>query len=171
MQKCDNAEAEVAQNRATFDDMKTRYLKADWLVPLVGVAVVAGGLMAATTYFDLERQVQAHAALTQTLERLYQDQKLNAALKSIHDGDVQGAAQRLDTLLCANILRLNNELDSADARTRSYVKDAFRRIALARPRIAGSEAAVLDQESGNDRRAAETILSRALGSTHAAQVR
>ena len=151
--------------------MKTRYLKANWLVPLVGVAVVAGGLMAATTYFDLERKVQAHEALTQTLERLYQDQRLNAALKSIHDGDVKGAAQRLDALLCGNIIRLNAGLASADARTRTYVEDAFRRIALSRPGIAGEEAAGSGQECRQDQVAVETILSRALGGTHTAQVR
>jgi hypothetical protein len=151
--------------------MKTICLKRQWLAPLLGVAVVGGGLMATRTYFELEHKVRAHEALTATLERLYQDQKLSTALKSLHDGDVQGAAQRLDVVLCESILRLNDELASADARTRMYIEDAFRRIALARSGIAGGEAAGPGQGYTDDQAAVERILRRALGNTHTAQVR
>ena len=151
--------------------MKTTYLKMQWLAPLLGVAVVGGGLMATRTYFELEHKVRAHEALTATLERLYQDQKLSTALKSIHDGDVKGAAQRLDVLLCESILRLDDELTSADARTRMHVEDAFRRIALARPGIAGGQTAGSGQACTEDQAAAETILRRALGSTLTAQTK
>ena len=55
--------------------MKTRYLKIDWLIPVLGIAVVAGSLVAATTYLDLERQAQAEESFTATLDRLYEDQQ------------------------------------------------------------------------------------------------
>jgi hypothetical protein len=171
LQKCDNAGTETAQNRAEFNAMKTTYLKMQWLAPVLGVAVVSGGLMATRTYFELEHKVRAHEALTATLERLYQDQKLSTALKSMHEGDVEGAAQNLDALLCENILRLNDELASADARTRAYVEDVFRRIALARPELAGGGAAGSDQGRSDEQAAVERILRRALGNTHTAQVK
>lgn len=151
--------------------MKTKYLEIDWLVPLVGIAVVAGSIVAARTYFDLERKTQADEALAQTVGRLYQDQKVNAALKSIHEGDTKGAAQRLDALLCEDILRLNRELASADARTRAFVEDALRRMALARPGIAAGAASESGQERSEDQLAAELILRKALGNTQTAQVR
>lgn len=151
--------------------MKTKYLEIDWLVPLVGIAVVVGGIVAARTYFDLERKTQADEALAQTVGRLYQDQKVNAALKLIHDGDMKGAAQRLDALLCEDILRLNRELASADARTRAFMEDALRRMALARPGIAAGAASGSGQERSEDQLAAEMILRKALGNTQTAQVR
>ena len=171
MHKCDNARAAVAQDRAEFDAMKTTYLKMQWLAPVLGVAVIGGGLMATRTYFELERKVRAHEALTATVERLYQDYKLSTALKSIHDGDVKGAAQRLDVLLCESILQLNDELASADERTRMYVEDVFRRIALARQGITGGEAAGSGQECTEDQAAAERILRKALASAQTAQAR
>ena len=113
--------------------MKTICLKMQWLAPLLGVAVVGGGLMATRTYFELEHKVRAHEALTATVERLYQDHKVSTALRLIHDGDTAGAAQRLDVMLCEDVLRLNDELPAADERTRMYVEDTLRRIALVRP--------------------------------------
>ena len=151
--------------------MKTGYLKADWLAPLVGVAVVGGSLMAATTYVNLEQKSHANEALSVTLDHLYQDQKLSAALKSMHDGQVEAAGQRLDLILCQNILRLNSQLDSADPRTRAYIMDAFRRIALLRPRNGAGASGSAAQECSEDQIAAERILARALGEAQIAQTR
>ena len=133
LHKCDNAETEAAQNRAMSSVMRTTYLKTQWLAPVLGVVVVAGSMMAARTYVELEHKVRAHEALTATVERLYQDHKVSTALRLIHDGDTAGAAQRLDVMLCEDVLRLNDELPAADERTRMYVEDTLRRIALVRP--------------------------------------
>src|ERR1035437_10752963 len=116
--------------------MKTRYLKIDWLIPVLGIAVVAGSLVAGTTYLNLERKIHANEALTATLDRLYQDHQLSVALKTIHNGEVAAATQRLDLLLCGHILATNSELTSADPRTRTIVEDAFRRMARIRPKSA-----------------------------------
>lgn len=171
LQKRDNAEAAAVQNRPMFNTMKTRYMKTDWLIPLLGIAVVAGSLMAVTTYVDLEQKVQAQEALTVTLDRLYQDQKLSAVLRLIHDGETEVAAQRLDLLLCGSILRLNSELASADGRTRAYVQDAFRKIALLRPGFGAGAGAGSAPERSEDQVAAETILRLALGSPQTAQAK
>ncbi|HOX56537.1 MAG TPA: hypothetical protein P5205_06370 [Candidatus Paceibacterota bacterium] len=151
--------------------MKISYLKTEWLAPVLGAAVVAGSLMATTTYLDLERKVRANEALMQTLDRLSQDQTVCAALKSIHDGDVEGATRRLDVLLCENILKLNADLESTDVRTRTYVEDNFIRIALTRPKTAGAEATGSNPISTEDQAAAERILSKALANIHTAQAR
>ena len=62
--------------------MKTRYIKMDWLIPVLGIAVVAGSLLAGTTYLNLERKIHADEAFTATLDRLYQDHQLSVALKT-----------------------------------------------------------------------------------------
>jgi hypothetical protein len=151
--------------------MKTRCMTIDWLVPFLGVAVVAGSLMAATAYRDLERRVQSSEALTTTLERLYEDQKLSVALKAIHEGQADLAAQRLDLLLCDSILRINAGLASADPRTRAYVEDGFRKIALIRPKAGAGAPESSAQEYNEDQAAVERILTLALASTQTAQAR
>jgi hypothetical protein len=151
--------------------MKTRCMKVDWLVPWLGIAVVAGALMAATAYLELQRRVRASEELTATLEGLHASQILSAALKAIHDGQTDAAAQRLDLLLCGTILRFNEGLASADAQTRAYVQEGFRRIALTCPKTAAGELGASAQTFNEDQAAVEGILARALTSTHTAQVR
>jgi hypothetical protein len=141
-------------------------LKVDWLAPLVGIAVVAGSVMAATTYVNLERRVYAEEALTVTLDNLYQNEKLSVALRALHDGQIDAAAQRMDLLLCQNVLRLDSQMSSPDPRTRVYVGDALRRIAQLRPRH-GVIASGL--EYTQDQAAAEQILVRALDNSSFAQ--
>ncbi len=141
--------------------MKTRYLKADWLVPIVGLALVAGTLMTARAYLNFEKKTDTEQGLTATLDRLYQDQQLTMALKTLHDGDAAAAAERLDLLLCQQIVRLDAELASADARTRAFVEDALQRIALVRPRAAEIGPGGSARDRSEDEIAAERILSRA----------
>ena len=151
--------------------MKTKQLKMNWLIPVLGIAAVAGSLVAVTTYRNLERETQADEALTATLDRLHQDLEISSMLKTIHDGKVEGAAERLDLLLCGNILRTDAELVSADARTRAFVEDAFCRIALLRPKTANGPAGGSAREGNDDRIAAERILSKALTVVHTTQAK
>jgi hypothetical protein len=151
--------------------MKTRYLKMNWLIPALGIAMVAGSLVAGKAYLDLERKTHADEALTATLDRLYEDLQISSTLKTIHDGKVEGAVQRLDLLLCGNILRTDSELESADAQTRIYVQDAFRRMALLRPKTANEAAATSTEACADDRAAAQRILELALAHNPGAQTK
>jgi hypothetical protein len=152
--------------------MKTSELKTDWLIPFVGIAVVAGTLVAATTYLEFERKSHAAEALAVTLDRLSHDQQLSRVLEQIHQGEVTAAAQRLDLLLCGDVVRVDAELASADAPTRAVVEDAFRRIALIRPKTAPGGAAGSAQEPSNGQVEAQRILTLALGAAaHAAQAK
>ncbi len=150
--------------------MKTNSMRIDWLIPFLGVAVVAGSLAVVTTYCNLEQKMRESDAFGATIDRLYLDQKLSAALKAIHEGKVDTAAQSLDLLLCESILQLNGELGSADARTRAYTENAFRRIALLRPQLDSAGAGGSAVECSEDQVAAERILTRALLLAQATQV-
>jgi len=151
--------------------MKTRYLKLEWLIPVMGTAVVAAGLVAGITYLDLERKIHADEAFNATLDRVSHDQKLSAVLKTLHDGETGGAAQRLDLLLCGDILRTNSELGSAYARTRSVVEDAFRKIARLRPKTADGRGASSTQACNDDQVAAQRILELSLAGDHGTQTK
>jgi hypothetical protein len=149
--------------------MKTRYVNMKWLVSLAGIAVVAATVVVAKTYFDLEQEAEAAAAFGATSERLCQDQRLSLVLKDIHDGDTKSAAERLDLILCGNILRTEGERASADAQTGAYIEAAFRRIATTRPLLVEGGGAGASRESGNDQIAAQHILAKALATLHTAQ--
>src|ERR1035437_2899575 len=134
LQKHDNMQAAVIQNQTKLSRMKTNYLKMNWLIPTLGVAVIAGTYLTATTYLDLERKTEAEQAFVGTVDRVYQTQELSSALKAIQAGEVKGAAQRIDLLLCNHILRLDSERPSSDARTKALVELAFQKIAAGRPK-------------------------------------
>ena len=142
--------------------MKTSYWKKDWLSLLVGTVVIAATVMAATAYFDIERRIRADEAFSATLDRLSADQELSVALKEIHDGKGNAAAERMDLLLCGHILLTDSELPSANARTRSYVEIAFQRIARLRPKTGGPAPVHAARECDNDQAAAERILDAVL---------
>jgi len=140
--------------------MKTKYIKVHWLIPLLELVLIAVGVVTAAHYLDLDRKMHSDQAFSATLDRLYQVQRLSAALKTLHDGDAGAAAQRLDLLLCDNILIVNSELASANDRERAYVRDAFARIAHLRPRdpdATGGNA----QKRYNEQIEAEKILTQA----------
>jgi hypothetical protein len=140
--------------------MKTNYMKMDRLIPWLGIALVAGGVAAAAAYLDLQRKIHSAEAFAVTLDHLYQDESLSLALKTLHDGDVVAAVQRLDLLLCDDILRLDSELVSADDRKAAYVKYAFVRMARSRPRNPDTTAGAA-QELNADQIKAEKILKQA----------
>ena len=116
--------------------MKTRYIRMKRLIPLLGIMLVAAGVVWVATYLDIERKIHADEALTAKLTRLYYDQTVSAMLKRIQEGDVTGAVHRLDQMLCDDILELNSQMASVDNRQRSYTQNAFVRIAHTRPRNA-----------------------------------
>jgi hypothetical protein len=160
LQKCDNAEATVFHHLSTLNHMKTKYLKTNWLIILLAIVLVAIGSAAATTYLNLQRRIHADEAFAATLDRIYQGQKLSVVLKAMQDGDAGTAAQRLDLLLCENILIINSELASAGDRERAYVKDAFMKIARLRPKNPDTATGGA-QELSNDQIEAQKILAQA----------
>ena len=152
--------------------MKLRDLKMNWLFPFVGIAVVVGTMVMATTYIELERRADAAEAFAATLDRLFHDHQLSMALEQIQQGEVAAAAQRLDLLLCEDVVRADLELASADPPTRAVVEDSFRRIALIRPNSTAGGAAGSAQKPTDGQLEAERILTLALGAAaHAARAK
>jgi hypothetical protein len=152
--------------------MKLRDLKIDWIVPFVGIAVVAGTVVVATAYLDFEQKADAAQAFAATLDRLFHDQQLSMVLEQIQQGEVAAAARRLDLLLCGDVIRADQELASADTLTRAAVENAFQRIALIRPKTGAGGASDSPPGSSEGQMEAERILTLALGAAaHAAQAK
>jgi hypothetical protein len=151
--------------------MKTRFVRMDWLVRLLGIAVLAGGMTAATTYLGLERETRSAESLKNTMEHLYQDQNISLALRKIHDGDVAAAAQQLDILLCDDILQLNADLASADDLTRTYVGYGFRRMGRVRPKTPEASSGEAVPPTTMDQAEAQRVLALAMADQRAAEAK
>jgi hypothetical protein len=171
LQKHDNAAVDGVHDERTSSCMKTRYFRLNWLIPILGIGVVVGGMVAETTYVRLERDNQSAQSLANTLEHLYQDQTISLALRRIHDGEVAAAAQRLDALLCDDVLQLSAGLGSADAQTRAYVGDGFRRIGRVRPKTPEVSASGTVPPTTMDQAEAQRVLALAMGSQALAESR
>jgi hypothetical protein len=140
--------------------MRMKRKAIPWYISLVGIVVVAVGVMAAATYLGLERKIVSGQAYAAMLERLYHDQQLSVVLRTIHDGEADTAARRLDLILCDDILAVNSQLASASNAERDYAQTMFAQIARQRPGN-GETFAVAITKLSNDQIEAERILRKA----------
>jgi hypothetical protein len=141
--------------------MKTRYIKVKRVVGVLGMLLVVAAAVGVATYLDIERKARAGEAITATLTQLYHDHTMSAVLRSIQEGDVAGAAQRLDMALCDDILEINSKSATADDRQKSYTQHMFARIAVTRP--SNAQIAASGRELSEDEIAAEQVLILAGG--------
>jgi hypothetical protein len=140
--------------------MKNNLIKIKWLIPILGIASLAGSLVGAATYIELQREAHSGEAHHAALGHLWLDQGLCCVLRSMHQGDVNSAAQQLDRLLCGDIIGINSELGSAGAADRAFVTNAFAHFVLVRPKSAALLAGT-GQELSDDQLEAARILEHA----------
>jgi hypothetical protein len=140
--------------------MKTNDTKLNWLIPLMGIGLVAGSLLGAATYLNIERENRSEEESIARIQRLQRDLQLCDVLRTIRDGDMNSAARDLDRWLCSDIVALNSQLGSAGAGDRALIQNAFARFALIRPwseELVGEEGT----ELRSDQVEAERILVQA----------
>jgi hypothetical protein len=140
--------------------MKNNSINVKWLIPALGIGLIGGGFLGATTHSKLERLHRSGEAEYAALGRLTFDASLCQVLRMLHEGNVPPAAQRLDVLLCDDILALNSELAPLEGADRGFVSNTFRRLSLVRPTCA-TLLAETGQQPTDDQMRAETILAQA----------
>lgn len=140
--------------------MNRNCIRINWLIPVLGIAMAAGGFMAAATYLNCEREIRSAEDSMATIKGLHKDLQLCEALRTIHEGDPDLAARRLDLILCEDIVAVNAKLASADPLERAFIRNAFARFALVRPKSA-LLLADASQELRSDQVEAERILAEA----------
>jgi hypothetical protein len=140
--------------------MKDKNINSKWLIPGLGIALVAGGLMGAASHSKLEQEAHSGEACRWALERLRFDAGVCRGLRTLYEGDVNSAAQQLDRFLCEDILRLNSELASLEGVDRAFMKNAFARFSIVRPTCAALQART-SQQPNDDEVKAERLLAEA----------
>jgi len=141
--------------------MQPKHFKTNWLVSGFALLLAAGTVGANLAYWDCQERIQAHEKLNAVVDRIYIDQQVSSVLKQIHDGETEPASQRLDAVLCGDILRLDAELGTLDDHTREFVLASFERLARIRPRISEFPAQGLSTGYTDDQLSAQKILSLA----------
>jgi hypothetical protein len=131
-------------------------------VTILGIALLAGGLIGAAIHSQLEQETHSGEAYCAALGRLRLDQGLCCVLRRLREGDVNSATQQLDRLLCSDVFALDSELASVDAADRAFIKRAFARLTLVGPSSAAPRGRA-GQESYDDEAEGEETLAQAAG--------
>jgi hypothetical protein len=112
--------------------MKTNIYRIDWLIPVLGIALVGGGYFLTKSYLGLKEGMRSGEQCSATVDRLVEDLRLNQILMQAENGGCAETARSLDELLSANIADENSQLASADSDTRAMVAFCFKHIARQR---------------------------------------
>jgi hypothetical protein len=123
--------------------MKTNYLKMNWVIASLVLAVLGIGYLGTRSYFKQRQLLLSMQAGCAALDRLALAQQLGVILKRIDASDTTGAARQINSLMRRDLEGLNTQLASADDGTREFAQHNFNRISAFWPRtaveLAGSE--------------------------------
>ena len=108
--------------------MKTRTFRADWLIPVLGIALVGGGYFPMRSYLGLQEQIRAGEQYSVTVDRFREDCDLSQILMQAHVSGCAMTARNLDELLSANVATYSARLASANPNTQGLVEAVTRFI-------------------------------------------
>ena len=108
--------------------MKTRTFRIDWLIPVLGIALVGGGYFAVKSYLGFQEQIRSQEELAATVDRFRVQCGLSGIMVQAQSGGCASTARSLDELLSANLATDIDRLASADTDTRALVEVVTRFI-------------------------------------------
>ncbi len=132
----------IGQTQSPISRMNIRSNKLKWFAAFLAIAAIGAGYPAVQTYLESQSQIRSEEKANALLDRLAQDQHLNTILRLLKAGAVEEATQRLNYLVCGDIVNVHALLASTDDRTRAFAQQTFSRMAQCRPKP--SPAAVAD---------------------------
>ena len=108
--------------------MKARTFGTDWLIPVLGIALVGGGYFPMKSYLGLQELILSAEQYSATVDRFREDCDLSQVLKQAHASGCATTARRLDELLSANLATYGARLASADPNTQGLAEAVTRYI-------------------------------------------
>jgi hypothetical protein len=149
--------------RPELNRMKANLLRTNWLIPVLGIALVGGGYPLAKSYLRFSEEIRAESQSGAIVDCLLEDYNLSRVLMQLQSGDCAAPARSLDELLSANIMTINSQLASVDPQTRAVAEACFdhmgRQRAQSLPLAAG-----LVKDGSSSEIAARGNLAQALAS-------
>jgi hypothetical protein len=148
------------------NQMKTRTFRIDWLIPVLGIALVGGAYFPIKSYLGLQEEVRSNEQLTVTLDCLREACGLSQVLTEAQAGGCVVAASGLDELLVANLATDGVRIASADPETRGLLEAFTRFIDRRRSESASMAADGLvgrsDRKVAGQRNVTQTLVSASL---------
>jgi hypothetical protein len=143
--------------------MKTRTFRVDWLIPVLGIALVGGGYFPMKSYLGLQKQIRSGEEFMATVDRLWEDCDLSLIMAQAQYSGCAVAGRSMDELLRAHFAGDRLRFASADPHARAVVQIVSEFIDRRRsesPPMAGDGSA-----GGKDHEVAgQLILAETLGS-------
>jgi hypothetical protein len=102
--------------------MKTRVFRIDWLIPVLGIALVGGGYFPMKSYLGLQEQIRSWEQLEATMDRLLECCDLSRVMVQAQSGGCASTARSLYELVAANLATESAGLASADPDARAVVE-------------------------------------------------
>ncbi len=108
--------------------MKTKTVKIDWLIPLLGIALVCGGYFLVRSWIGFQEEVRSNEQLEVTLERVREASDLCQIMTQAKAGGCVVAAQHLDEMLAATLASDGVRIASTQAESRVTLETFIRFI-------------------------------------------
>lgn len=160
-------ESATKRQQENGEQMKTRTFRADWLIPVLGIALVGGGYFAMRSYLGLQEQIRAGEQYSATVDRFWADCDLSQVLMQAHASGCGTTARRLDELLSANVATYSARLASANPSTQGLVEAVTgfidRRRSESNPTAGDMPASLSEREVAGQRPLMPTLASASLG--------
>jgi hypothetical protein len=150
-----------------LNHMKTNTVRMNWLIPLLGVVLVVGGLTAGRSYLGFQQTIDTHLQFQATLQQVDEACRLLQIQTQVQKGGCAGSVPSLDESLSGSLVTLDRELASPNERTRDVVNVFFEFMARHQsqrsPAAASLPAAPRVTELGAQKIVAQTLASASLG--------
>jgi hypothetical protein len=134
--------------------MNTRTFRIDWLIPVLGIALVGGAYFPMKSYREYQEQIRYGEQSIATWDHLWEMVDLSQIMGQAQAGGCAMTALSLDGLLSASLWTESDQLPPADTNDRVLVEAVARFIDRRRPdstpmaggvRAGGSEREVAGQ--------------------------
>ena len=113
--------------------MKTGTFRIDWLIPVLGIALVGGGYFPVKSYLGLQEQIRSCERFEATTDRLWEYCDLGRVMVQAQSGGCASTARSLYELVAANLATESAGLAPADSDTRVLVERVAEYIDRRRP--------------------------------------
>ena len=147
--------------------MKTKTLRINWLIPVLGIALVCGGYFAMKSYSEFQEQIRYAEQSIATCDRLWEKVDLSQIMVQAQHGGCSMTALSLDGLLSASLWTESGQLAPADTNERAMVEVVTRFIDRRRPEstptAGGVRAGGSEQEVAGQRILTQTLASASPG--------
>ena len=109
-------------------------VRMNWLIVLLGIALLGGGYAAARSYAGFKKEIRAAVKCQAIVDRLLQRGYLiQAAMQLQECAGATVAVRNWDALLSDSTVKINRELASADVRTRVMARAVLEHMARWEP--------------------------------------